>query len=70
MTGKHPRMHEGYLEQGLLVKDAKKLRLHYYTARSWPVLVLYQTQESDLPPGPGECPADRPGLPLHRHGVS
>ena len=28
------RMHEAYLEQGLIVKDAKKLRIHYVKNRS------------------------------------
>ena len=27
-------MHEAYLEQGLIVKDAKKLRIHYAKNRS------------------------------------
>ena len=26
-------MHEAYLEQGLIVKDAKKLRIHYVKNR-------------------------------------
>ena len=29
-------MHEAYLEQGLIVKDAKKLRIHYAKNRSCP----------------------------------
>ncbi|KAL9913650.1 cyclic nucleotide-gated ion channel subunit A isoform 1-T2 [Glossina fuscipes fuscipes] len=28
-------MHEGYLEQGLLVRDAHKLRRHYFSTKGW-----------------------------------
>ncbi|XP_073812988.1 cyclic nucleotide-gated ion channel subunit A isoform X2 [Musca autumnalis] len=33
-------MHEGYLEQGLLVRDAYKLRRHYFSNKGWYLDVL------------------------------
>ncbi|CAD7076772.1 unnamed protein product [Hermetia illucens] len=33
-------MHEGYLEQGLLVRDAYKLRKHYFSTKGWRLDVL------------------------------
>ncbi|XP_067632222.1 cyclic nucleotide-gated cation channel subunit A isoform X2 [Eurosta solidaginis] len=33
-------MHEGYLDQGLLVRDAYKLRRHYFHAKGWSIDVL------------------------------
>ncbi|XP_055850896.1 cyclic nucleotide-gated cation channel subunit A [Episyrphus balteatus] len=33
-------MHEGYLEQGLLVRDAYKLRKHYFSTKGWSIDVL------------------------------
>ncbi|XP_018792619.1 PREDICTED: cyclic nucleotide-gated cation channel subunit A [Bactrocera latifrons] len=33
-------MHEGYLDQGLLVRDAYKLRRHYFHTKGWSIDVL------------------------------
>ncbi|XP_013112050.2 cyclic nucleotide-gated cation channel subunit A isoform X1 [Stomoxys calcitrans] len=33
-------MHEGYLDQGLLVRDAYKLRRHYFTNKGWYIDIL------------------------------
>ncbi|XP_060535248.1 cyclic nucleotide-gated cation channel subunit A isoform X2 [Cylas formicarius] len=49
--------HEGYLEQGLLVKDPKKLRAHYFQSKSWKtdILAVLPTDVSYLWWPPYEC---------------
>ncbi|KAL7044210.1 hypothetical protein ACKWTF_001828 [Chironomus riparius] len=54
-------VHEGYLEQGLLVRDAKKLRQHYFSTSHWrlDVLSMLPTDFLYFWWGPNECSYDR-----------
>lgn len=36
----HTHANPGYLEQGLLVRDAAKLRKHYFTTKGWRLDIL------------------------------
>lgn len=51
----------GYLEQGLLVRDAKKLRQHYFSTSHWrlDLLSMLPTDLAYLWWGPNECNFDR-----------
>lgn len=52
----------GYLEQGLLVRDAKKLRQHYFSTTShWQLdlISMFPTDLAYLWWGPNECNFDR-----------
>ncbi|KAI8128805.1 Cyclic nucleotide-gated cation channel subunit A [Lucilia cuprina] len=52
-------MHEGYLDQGLLVRDAYKLRRHYFTNKGWylDVLSMLPTDLSYIWWSPSSCGA-------------
>ncbi|KAG5674239.1 hypothetical protein PVAND_004219 [Polypedilum vanderplanki] len=54
-------VHEGYLEQGLLVRDAKKLRQHYFSTSHWrlDVLSMLPTDFFYFWWGPNECNSER-----------
>lgn len=51
----------GYLEQGLLVRDAKKLRQHYFSTSHWrlDIISMLPTDLAYLWWGPNECNFDR-----------
>lgn len=51
----------GYLEQGLLVRDAKKLRQHYFSTSHWrlDIVSMLPTDLAYLWWGPNECNFDR-----------
>lgn len=51
----------GYLEQGLLVRDAKKLRQHYFSTSHWrlDILSMLPTDFLYFWWGPNQCSADR-----------
>ncbi|XP_075169120.1 cyclic nucleotide-gated ion channel subunit A [Haematobia irritans] len=50
-------MHEGYLDQGLLVRDAYKLRRHYFTNKGWyiDILSMLPTDISYIWWSPSKC---------------
>lgn len=51
----------GYLEQGLLVRDAKKLRQHYFSTSHWrlDLVSMFPTDLAYLWWGPNQCNFDR-----------
>ncbi|CRL00491.1 CLUMA_CG013752, isoform A [Clunio marinus] len=53
--------HEGYLEQGLLVRDAKKLRQHYFSTSHWrlDLISMFPTDLAYVWWGPNQCSFDR-----------
>lgn len=52
---------QGYLEQGLLVRDAKKLRQHYFSTSHWrlDLVSMLPTDLAYLWWGPNECNFER-----------
>ncbi|KAG4076888.1 hypothetical protein HA402_015875 [Bradysia odoriphaga] len=54
--------HEGYLEQGLLVRDAAKLRKHYFSTKGWrlDILSMLPTDFAYLWWSPSQCNAKVP----------
>ncbi|XP_055319449.1 cyclic nucleotide-gated cation channel subunit A isoform X2 [Sitodiplosis mosellana] len=55
--------HEGYLDQGLLVRDAAKLRKHYFTTKGWRLdfLSVLPTDFAYFWWMPGKCHIQVPG---------
>jgi len=55
------RFVSGYLEQGLLVRDAKKLRQHYFSTSHWrlDIVSMLPTDIAYWWWGPNECNFDR-----------
>ncbi|XP_053624098.1 cyclic nucleotide-gated cation channel subunit A-like isoform X4 [Plodia interpunctella] len=59
-------VHEGYLEQGLMVKDSKKLRQHYLESDSWryDVISMLPTDIAYYWWKPGSCDYNRLPCPV------
>ncbi|XP_055547594.1 cyclic nucleotide-gated cation channel subunit A isoform X2 [Wyeomyia smithii] len=58
--------HEGYLEQGLLVRDASKLRKHYFSKQRWwlDVVSMLPTDLAYIWWAPSSCTATRLPCPI------
>ncbi|XP_050100984.1 cyclic nucleotide-gated cation channel subunit A [Anopheles aquasalis] len=58
--------HEGYLEQGLLVRDASKLRKHYFSRQRWwiDVVSMLPTDLAYIWWAPSSCAATRLPCPI------
>uniref|UniRef100_A0A182Q981 Cyclic nucleotide-binding domain-containing protein n=1 Tax=Anopheles farauti TaxID=69004 RepID=A0A182Q981_9DIPT len=58
--------HEGYLEQGLLVRDAPKLRKHYFSKQRWwlDVVSMLPTDLAYIWWAPSSCAATRLPCPI------
>ncbi|XP_050360966.1 cyclic nucleotide-gated cation channel subunit A-like [Nymphalis io] len=58
--------HEGYLDQGLMVKDSHYLRLNYFKSDAWPydILSLIPTDIAYMWWTPGSCNYDRLPCPV------
>uniref|UniRef100_A0AAG5DWM1 Cyclic nucleotide-binding domain-containing protein n=1 Tax=Anopheles atroparvus TaxID=41427 RepID=A0AAG5DWM1_ANOAO len=58
--------HEGYLEQGLLVRDASKLRKHYFSKQRWwlDVVSMLPTDLAYIWWAPSSCAATRLPCPI------
>ncbi|EAT33160.1 AAEL014581-PA [Aedes aegypti] len=58
--------HEGYLEQGLLVRDASKLRRHYFSKQRWwlDVVSMLPTDLAYIWWAPSSCAATRLPCPI------
>ncbi|XP_053692197.1 cyclic nucleotide-gated cation channel subunit A [Sabethes cyaneus] len=58
--------HEGYLEQGLLVRDASKLRKHYFSKERWwlDVVSMLPTDLAYIWWAPSSCTATRLPCPI------
>ncbi|XP_058818598.1 cyclic nucleotide-gated cation channel subunit A isoform X1 [Topomyia yanbarensis] len=58
--------HEGYLEQGLLVRDASKLRKHYFSKQRWwlDVVSMLPTDLAYIWWAPSSCTASRLPCPI------
>ncbi|XP_058448217.1 cyclic nucleotide-gated cation channel subunit A isoform X1 [Malaya genurostris] len=58
--------HEGYLEQGLLVRDASKLRKHYFSKQRWwlDIVSMLPTDLAYIWWAPSSCTASRLPCPI------